>query len=201
MVSYEREYYVESNGESYCAKPVPPDGNCFYYSVSYLLYEGDIRYSIDFRKRCADYVSRNSEIFNSCIPENESIHDFIQRISRPNVWADDVEIRAVSLTYDLEIRIYSFNEVPGRITFLNSHGNGRIINLMFHHDGNFKGGHFWPLIKIENQRINGDEMLCNMNVGKRKEPFTEVLDEECIEDKEIKVAKRSRPNNETREKR
>lgn len=67
IINYSRDYLVQNdNGDWYKALAVPGDGNCFFHSISYFVWE-DHR---TIRQKCIQYLKANENIFKDYMWDN-----------------------------------------------------------------------------------------------------------------------------------
>ncbi|KAH8584334.1 cysteine protease [Cryptosporidium sp. chipmunk genotype I] len=96
-------------------KNIEGDGNCLFRSVGSQIY-GESDYHDIIRSACMDYVDLNKESFSGFVHEYPSIEKYIQEKRKLGVWADNIELQALSDLY--RIPIYVFEKV--RNTKLNA---------------------------------------------------------------------------------
>ncbi|KAK9172101.1 OTU-like cysteine protease [Cryptosporidium meleagridis] len=89
-------------------KNIEGDGNCLFRSIGSQLY-GESEHHEIIRSACMDYVDLNKESFSGFVHEYSSIEKYIQEKRKPGVWADNIEVQALSDLY--RIPIYIFEKV------------------------------------------------------------------------------------------
>ncbi|CAD98564.1 cysteine protease [Cryptosporidium parvum Iowa II] len=89
-------------------KNIEGDGNCLFRSIGSQLY-GESEHHEIIRSACMDYVDLNKESFSGFVHEYSSIEKYIQEKRKLGVWADNIEVQALSDLY--RIPIYIFEKV------------------------------------------------------------------------------------------
>lgn len=82
---------------------VQGDGNCLFRAVCDQMYSSDRRH-VELRRRCIDHMRKHKNRFAVFCVDN--FDDYLQRMSRPGEWADDLEIRALEELFDRPIQIF-----------------------------------------------------------------------------------------------
>ena len=103
--------YFQEKEEWYSFTPVPGDGSCLFYSLSYLLFNRNIHRAQDLRMQCCEYVRINGERFNQFIAshiteESLTIDDYILRLQDPRSYGDHIEILCLAEIYNFSARVY-----------------------------------------------------------------------------------------------
>ena len=115
---FSRYYNVidSRNDDQYLAIPVEPDGNCFYYSISYHLFEGNVSRQYEIRQAAAQYILSHPKMFEPFLDEKENIQMRVDQILKPRTWAGNLEVWAVALAYGIQIYVFKVNSSLNMLT-------------------------------------------------------------------------------------
>lgn len=98
--------------------PIKGDGNCFYYSISYLICGDQYRYADSLRYFvCQQYIDNYSnykafELTDDNISPNSQQNIHVSNICLVNNYADAVSIRILAEMYNIKINIYTASYKP-----------------------------------------------------------------------------------------
>lgn len=95
----------------YVTSPLPGDRNCFFYSISYLLYNSNIS------RHCAEYVKKNPEVFQSYVPANDGVGLLINEIAQSHAWGGQYDAVAVAYAYNMCVSEYLLS-IPLKVRLL-----------------------------------------------------------------------------------
>lgn len=86
-------------------RDVANDGNCFFRAVSDQLY-GTEQFHYDLRQRACDYIVRNKQLFIDFVNDDQSFDEYVADMRTDGIWADHIEIQAISMTCGVNIRVH-----------------------------------------------------------------------------------------------
>ncbi|CDF36515.1 unnamed protein product [Chondrus crispus] len=111
-------------------RDVSNDGNCFFRAVSDQLF-GTEDYHIKLRERTCDYLLANKDHYQFFVDDEQSFDDYVADMRTDGVWADNLELQAVSMAYDVNIRVHQSGKPSYDIR--NHHAkNAKVIHLSYH---------------------------------------------------------------------
>jgi len=120
------------------------DGNCLFRAVSDQIYGTDAHHRL-IRHACCDYILSERDYFVQFV-EGEDLKSYAERKRQDGVWADDLEIQALSEIYDRPIEIYAYRAEPMR-TFHEERSGSSVIRLSYH--GN---EHYNSVVSLDQQQ-------------------------------------------------
>lgn len=116
--------------QSLTIRDVAHDGNCFFRAVSDQLF-GSEETHFELRNQACDYLSQNQKRYESFIEDHSSFDDYVTNMRKNGIWADNLEIQAISETLGVNIRIHRSQESPYDI--INHHHPGApYLHLSYH---------------------------------------------------------------------
>lgn len=86
-------------------RDVANDGNCFFRAVSDQLY-GSEDYHNKLRQRACDYLENHKLQYQHFVDDEQSFDEYVQDMRNDAVWADNVELQAISMACGVNIRIH-----------------------------------------------------------------------------------------------
>lgn len=86
-------------------RDVSNDGNCFFRAVSDQLY-GTEQFHSNLRQRACDYILRNRNRFIDFVEDDQSYEEYVADMRNEGVWADHIELQAISMACGVNIRIH-----------------------------------------------------------------------------------------------
>ena len=102
----EEKFKKKLHNYNYILHIVPSDGNCLFSSISDQVY-GTEKHNSIIREKCMDYIQKNSIYYSQFIEGGETqMPAYIERKRKNGVWADNLEIQALSEIYKRPIEIY-----------------------------------------------------------------------------------------------
>ena len=144
--------------------PVDPDGNCFFYSVSYCLYNTIQKYNEIKEAVYTELRTFNTEyepFFDPDESEFSNFTDYIESTLEDGTWADNLIIKSAVESYRLTITIFHISFLKHREKYFESDNASRftIVNTNKLSDDNiniyllYDGVHYTPLIHINKSEI------------------------------------------------
>ena len=130
-------------------RPIDGDGNCLFRAVSDQIYGTDAHHRL-IRHACCDYILSERDYFVQYV-EGEDLKSYVERKRQDGVWADDLEIQALSEIYDRAIEIYAYRAEPMR-TFHEERTGGGVIRLSYH--GN---EHYNSVVSLDQQHDEDED--------------------------------------------
>ena len=103
-------------------KPILGDGNCFFWSLSWFLYNNQEEHMM-VRNVLVQFISDHKDHFSGLVidPEGtETIESHITKMRKPKFWASQIEIQAAADFYAVPVYIYTPTLDMG-ITGCNTH--------------------------------------------------------------------------------
>ena len=108
----EEKFQKKLKNRNYNLHVVPRDGNCLFSSISDQVYGTEKNNSI-IREKCMDYIQKNSLFYSQFIEGGEKqMNAYIERKRKAGIWADNLEIQALSEIYKRPIEIYVNTDKP-----------------------------------------------------------------------------------------
>ena len=102
----EEKFKQKLHKYNYILHIVPSDGNCLFSSISDQVY-GTEKHNLIIREKCMDFIEANSVYYSQFIEGGETqMPAYIERKRKNGVWADNLEIQALSEIYKRPIEIY-----------------------------------------------------------------------------------------------
>lgn len=86
-------------------RDVSNDGNCFFRAVSDQLY-GTEQFHSNLRHRACDYILRNRSRFIDFVEDDQSYEEYVADMRNEGVWADHIELQAISMACGVNMRIH-----------------------------------------------------------------------------------------------
>lgn len=97
--------------------PITGDGNCFFRSLSYFLFNTQEEH-LQVRNEVAEFITNNTNLFHSLViseDKNYTLMDHIKNMKKPMVWASQIEIQAAADLYG--VPVYLFTPKPSGIGY------------------------------------------------------------------------------------
>lgn len=111
-------------------RDVSNDGNCFFRAVSDQLY-GTEEYHMKLRERACDYLLAHKDHYQCFVDDEQSFDDYVADMRADGVWADNLELQAISMVYNVNIRVHQSGKPSYDIR--NHLGrNSRAIHISYH---------------------------------------------------------------------
>ena len=133
---------------SLTTKNITPDGNCFFRAFSHQLY-GTEEHHFAIRHACIYHIEHKSKYYKRFIGD-KIFKKYIKRKRESGVWADNIEIHALSEIYNVLIIIYMAGQDP--IKICNVEGSPSKTVRVFYKNMN----HYDSVISIENKELESD---------------------------------------------
>jgi hypothetical protein len=131
---------------------VASDGNCFLRAVSLFIF-GTQSHHLAVRQACSEELRSNAAYYSSLTTDKEEdLVDRAMSISKPKVWASDVEIRVVCQL--LKCDIFTYTEQAGAMTWVRfkqqreNRGKPSKRKIFLHHKNNNHYNLLCPVIFI-----------------------------------------------------
>ena len=139
-IDEEFKKHLESLG--YFIREVGGDGNCLFRSVSEQM-EGNENNYKEYREKCVNYIKENKDFFAPFIEDDETIDQYIDRMSKNKEWGGNLEIHALSKA--LEVNFYIYKEEDKQMFIVKNFEKPKKNVSLTYHDGK----HFNSLRKLE----------------------------------------------------
>lgn len=111
-------------------RDVANDGNCFFRAVSDQLY-GTEQSHQKLRQRACDYMIRHKESFHHFVDDEQSFDDYVNKMRTDGIWADHLELQAISMACKVNIRVHQSGKPSYDIKNHRSR-NSPVIHLSYH---------------------------------------------------------------------
>lgn len=111
-------------------RDVSNDGNCFFRAVSDQLY-GAEDYHMKLRRQACDYLEQNKDHYQHFVDEERSFDQYVEEMRSDGVWADNLELQAISMVYSVNIRIHQSGK-PSYDIRNHPDKNAQAIHLSYH---------------------------------------------------------------------
>lgn len=119
---------LESSGLT--IRDVSNDGNCFFRAVSDQLY-GTEDYHMKLRERACDYLLLHKEHYRFFVDDEQSFEDYVSEMRNDGVWADNLELQAISMACDVNVRVHQSGK-PSYDIRNHLERNATAIHLSYH---------------------------------------------------------------------
>ncbi|CAN8070282.1 unnamed protein product [Agarophyton chilense] len=86
-------------------RDVANDGNCFFRAVSDQLYGYEDEH-MKLRELACDYLEQNADHYKHFIDEEQSFDEYVSEMRNDGVWADNLELQAISMACSVNIRVH-----------------------------------------------------------------------------------------------
>ena len=150
------------------------DGNCLFSSISDQVYGTD-KYNNIIREKCMDYIEKNKLFYSQFIEGGEAkMPAYIQRKRKRGIWADNLEIQALSEIYNRPIEIYVNIDKPIR-SFCNDGFNNNKYPIKISYHGNKHYNSIVPSVKHKDYSLYKKELL-NTEPGSYETNFIKNYD-------------------------
>jgi hypothetical protein len=134
------------------------DGNCLFSSISDQVYGTDKHNDI-IRQKCMDYIEKNKLFYSQFIEGGETqMMAYIQRKRKRGIWADNLEIQALSEIYNRPIEIYININKPIR-SFCNDGFDKKRYPIKISYHGNKHYNSIVPSVKHKDYSLYKKELL------------------------------------------
>ncbi len=160
----------------YFIREVGGDGNCLFRSVSEQMEGNENKYK-EYREKCVNYIAEHKDEFAPFIVDDETIDEYIERMSKNTEWGGNLEIYALSKA--LEVNFYIYKEDKQMYIVENFEKPKKNITLTFQ-----DGKHYNSLRKLEEKNKNDKEKEEKKKKEKEKEENEENEDSDDDEDNE-----------------
>lgn len=91
--------------EGLTIRDVADDGNCFFRAVSDQLYGSEERH-IELRHRACEYLIRHKHRYQYFVNDEQSFDEYVADMRNDGVWADNLELQAISMDCGVNIRVH-----------------------------------------------------------------------------------------------
>lgn len=86
-------------------RDVADDGNCFFRAVSDQLYGSEERHT-ELRHRACEYLIRHKHRYQYFVNDEQSFDEYVADMRNDGVWADNLELQAISMDCGVNIRVH-----------------------------------------------------------------------------------------------
>lgn len=107
---------------------IQADGNCLFRAISHQLH-GNENLHQNLREQCCDHIE-NDKDFYAPFMGGQDFNSYIARMRQNRVWADNLEIQALSEMLNAEIQIYHTQSIP-TVIFAENTKPKTIIRLFY----------------------------------------------------------------------
>lgn len=111
-------------------RDVSNDGNCLFRAVSDQLYGSEDAH-LKLRERACDYLVEHKDHYQYFIDDEQSFDDYISEMRRDGVWADNLELQAISMSCSVNIRVHQSGK-PSYDIRNHSGKSAPVIHLSYH---------------------------------------------------------------------
>lgn len=111
-------------------RDVNNDGNCFFRAVSDQLY-GSEEHHMKLRELACDYLQRNKDHYKHFVDDEQTFDDYVTDMRNDGVWADNLELQAISMALSVNIRVHQ----SGKPSYdIRNHlaKDAQVIHLSYH---------------------------------------------------------------------
>ena len=123
-------------------KEISGDGNCLFRAISDQI-SGNEDMHEDLRVMAVEHMRRHPEDFTPFIEDDEEFDKYLARMSNLSTWGGNLELQALSLALEVNIKIHRLNEPVWEI--LNFCSN-KTIHLSYHQQTYLN---FYKLLKVK----------------------------------------------------
>ncbi|OMJ95161.1 hypothetical protein SteCoe_1535 [Stentor coeruleus] len=109
-------------------KEISGDGNCLFRAISDQITGNENSHS-EYRVLAIEFMRENSEDFSPFVEDDEPFDDYIKRMSKLGTWGGNMELQALSLVLNVNIKIHRLGEPIWEIT---NFDRERSIHLSYH---------------------------------------------------------------------
>lgn len=113
-----------------CIRDVSNDGNCFFRAVSDQLY-GSEDYHMKLRERACDYLMLHKEHYRFFVDDEQTFDDYVAEMRTDGVWADNLELQAISMACNVNIRVHQSGK-PSYDIRNHTARDANVIHLSYH---------------------------------------------------------------------
>jgi len=106
-------HFNDVENKHFISIPVPGDGSCLFYSLSYLMFGKNINHANDVQRLCCDHIIANSEYFSSFI-QNLTITEYVSNLRKTITYGDHIEIFCAPHLYNRNFWVYEIDQVRKR---------------------------------------------------------------------------------------
>ncbi|PXF49446.1 OTU domain-containing protein 3 [Gracilariopsis chorda] len=111
-------------------RDVANDGNCFFRAVSDQLYGCEDEH-VNLRQLACDYLQQHADHYQHFIDEEQSFDEYVNEMRNDAVWADNLELQAISMACNVNIRVHQSGK-PSYDIRNHPANNARAIHLSYH---------------------------------------------------------------------
>lgn len=166
----EDEFKKHLEGLGYFIREVGGDGNCLFRAVAEQM-EGSEKNFKNYREMCVEYIKNNKDNFAPFIIDDETIDEYIERMSKNKEWGGNLEIYALSQALEANFYIYKEDK---QMYIVNYDKPKKNITLTYH-----EGKHYNSLRKLDEKNNTDKE-----NEEKKKKEREKEEDEESDDNEE-----------------
>lgn len=113
-----------------CIRDVSNDGNCFFRAVSDQLY-GSEDYHMKLRERTCDYLTAHKDHYRLFVDDGQTFDDYVAEMRNDGVWADNLELQAISMACNVNIRVHQSGK-PSYDIRNHTAKDANVIHLSYH---------------------------------------------------------------------
>ena len=141
-----------------------PDGNCFFRSISFLLY-GTAKHYREIRASVCELIDLRREHYQPFMT-NEGVDDHLKSMRKNGTYADEIEIRGACYLFDLPLEIWCMHPLHGAVLQPETRRiphNQKAIRLAY-----LNGNHYDSLMPIQNgdlQTTTNTTLLSSADIG------------------------------------
>lgn len=111
-------------------RDVANDGNCFFRAVSDQLYGCEDEHP-NLRQLACDYLQQHADHYQHFIDEEQSFDEYVNEMRNDAVWADNLELQAISMACNVNIRVHQSGK-PSYDIRNHPQSNANAIHLSYH---------------------------------------------------------------------
>lgn len=154
-------------------KEIAGDGNCLFRAISDQI-SGTEEMHLEIRALAVEFMRRNPNDFQPFIEDDEDFAKYLKRMSESGTWGGNLELQALSIALEVNIKIHRLNEPVWEIL---NFTQKRSINLSYH------DGDHYNSVRVKGDLTNEIPKLVpeNLVVIESKEEFIMNGFQECAE--------------------
>ena len=172
----------------YYIREVKGDGNCLFRSVAEQMEENENKYQ-EYREKCVEYMIEKKEEFVPFLEEDQTLDEYIEKISKDGEWGGNLEIYALSMALKVNFHIYIY-EQP--IYVVKNWEDPKMTIMLTYHNGK----HYNSLRKLEEIFIEDKD---NERKENKEDKNEDIKDNNNENEKNIDNEKKSQKNENEKE--
>lgn len=137
-----------------------PDGNCLFRAVAHQVFDNEDMYP-ELREQCMDHIA-NDRAFYHPFMGGQDFNTYIAQMRQNGVWADNLEIQALSEMLKAEIQVFHTQSIP-IVIFAENQKPKRIIRLFYN-----KTIHYDSIIEMNPNDSKAAELKKMINEQREK---------------------------------